>query len=388
MNKKLLDAVNNAIEIARWAPSSHNCQPWKVITLESAGKQYDVLLDKPLKSNVLLCCLALDKKRQLNALPSLRFEMYVSCGLFLGLFWLAVTQQKVRCRFHWLCDNDLNLSWLQLASEHESELLVAMTLSTEDFEADNEYQVSRTTSRLNQLLELVSTRRTFRGLFQDDLFDQETISNLLSNHWPQLLTGLEASAHFEQDIDHIHGVTQLVAKYAALDFSSYRAWKETYRYLRFDLQDDAEDGFYLQSLFGPMPKRKIKFYEYILSPLVMQMLRLVNVPQHMATELSKLVDKSAQLLIIKLNKERLSKRNLVMTGARLMEIWLQAHHMGVALHPISVLLQHDEPRGTLQSLLQCHNERIVFVARAGYINTAASVSPRRPVQSIHTAVGS
>ncbi|MGI0117438.1 nitroreductase family protein [Zooshikella sp. RANM57] len=386
MNKNLLDVVSKAIEIARWAPSSHNCQPWKVITLKDAGKQYDALFNQPLKSNELLCCLALDKKRQLSALPSLQFEMYISCGLFLGLFWLAVSQQKAHCRFHWLCDAELNLSWLQVASEHESELLVAMVITAENRDQIRNNQVSTVESKLNHLLDMVSTRRTFRGLFEEKSFDHEMIENLLSRRWPQAITGGEALVQLEQNSGFIRNTTKLIAKYAALDFSSYRAWKETYRYIRFDQQAGTEDGFYLQSLFGPMPKRKIKFYEYMLSPLVMQALRLVNVPHYMAKELSKLVEKSAQLLVIKMNTERLSKRNLVMTGARLMEVWLQAHHAGVAFHPLSVLLQHDEPREALQRLLQCHNERIVFVARVGYIKTPEDISPRRTAQSIHTAV--
>lgn len=59
-------ALQQAVDIARQAPSSHNCQPWSL--------HYDA---------AARCGrLAIDRRRALQSLPSLEREMLMSCGIF------------------------------------------------------------------------------------------------------------------------------------------------------------------------------------------------------------------------------------------------------------------------------------------------------------------
>lgn len=59
-------ALQQAVDIARQAPSSHNCQPWSL--------HYD--------TDARCGRLAIDRRRALQSLPSLEREMLMSCGIF------------------------------------------------------------------------------------------------------------------------------------------------------------------------------------------------------------------------------------------------------------------------------------------------------------------
>jgi hypothetical protein len=65
--------LRRAVDVARWAPSSHNAQPWRLTILPGASDAERLLR------------LSLDQTRRLTALDSLDLEMGLSIGMFLGL---------------------------------------------------------------------------------------------------------------------------------------------------------------------------------------------------------------------------------------------------------------------------------------------------------------
>ncbi len=64
-------------------------------------------------------------------------------------------------------------------------------------------------------------------------------------------------------------------------------------------------------------------------------------------------------------------------GARLADYWLCATAAGLALHPVSVVLQHEDLRTAFQSSLRIPG-RAFFVSRLGLPVTEFPCSPRRP----------
>jgi hypothetical protein len=101
----------------------------------------------------------------------------------------------------------------------------------------------------------------------------------------------------------------------------------------------------------------------------------------MADHLGALVEDSSQLLFCHLCEEHMNSLELTQAGARLMEIWINAQKQNLAIHPISVMLQHDQARFAIERLCD-ENGRMIFFARLGSIKDVFDKSPRRKTKNI------
>lgn len=364
--------VLRAIEIARWAPSSHNSQPWRAIHIADRRRR-PILSGLPESSNVVV--VLLDHTRMLKALPSLQVEMYLSCGMFLGLMVAALEAQGHACSLRWLCEEPWADETETLEADFVGQALVAVAAHGEG-KADE-------VAALERLGSLAAARRTYRAPFLDRPVAEADAVELFAARWSPELTGDGSSVRPEYASQRIQRAGELVARYGALDFSDRAAWSETYRYIHFNPDEPAEDGFYLASLVGPVSRMRRRLMQIVLAPAVMQALRVVGLPKRMGRELGALVAKSPGLLMCRLPGHQPEPKALLQAGARLMEVWLNAQRLNVAIHPVSVVLQHDEPRRELERLCAVSG-RAVFFARFGYADTARPFepTPRRPVENV------
>jgi hypothetical protein len=330
------------------------------------------ILGRNLNSDEYLLLLAIDRRRELKALSSLKLEMYISCGMFLGLLCHVFALQGYLYSLHWLVDDQVSENLQAVETKLQCQGLALITLrrsSSVDYAA------------LADLRNAVCDRRTHRGPFGRGGIDGKSLQRLLEASWPADLCQTNLQVQVKHDPITIKRAADLVARYASLDFSHHRCWRETYNYLRFSPAKQMEDGFYLQNLMGPMSQWKIAMLRITFSPAMMQVLRLVRFPQKLAAKLAELVVGDSQVLFCSIAEEQPAPKTLIRTGARLMEIWLNAQTLDIAIHPLSVMLQHDRARRELSKLADVQG-RLIFFARLGYINEIYLQSPRRSVEAI------
>lgn len=371
MSNALASRIAQAVEVARWAPSSHNCQPWRVVPISAeTGRHY--VRESGQQGETAWVVLALDRNRQLRALPSLETEMYVSCGMFLGLFWEALVAQGIECRVGWPDARTLEGELAELEDDFNLMPLTVIALNQ---------QQSSDSELLGRLQDMAVTRRTLRGSYESEALPQDTLDQLVSARWPHAITGNVLNINVEQEGSWIARAAKLVRRYAPRDFLRYRVWRETHGFIHFDEDEPAEDGFYLSSLVGPVSDFERRLMTWCLKPPVMQALRFIGFPRLLAHQLGKNVEHSPQLLVASLPGEEQDAHTLVQAGTRLMEVWLQAHAQGLAIHPVSVVLQYDDARHELEKDF-APTERIVFFARLGEGEPTNSRNPRRRVADI------
>ncbi|WP_125779124.1 prodigiosin biosynthesis protein PigM [Pseudoalteromonas rubra] len=336
-------ALAEAIQLARLAPSSHNCQPWTV--------HFDP---------VIHCgYLAIDKRRKLTGLPSLEREMLLSCGIFFHFL-----EQLVRLRgypLHWRwCD-----AQEQQALAGEDRALIRFMPGPEQPQQQSAFA---------SLSEQLQQRHTVRSAYRNTALSAQQHSELNTLLKPYPVT---LGIYYQ----HTHGkaLAQLTQTYAGLDFANRAAWRETYSYIRFDERRQYEDGFYLHNLFGPVSGGFKTFFKVAFHPRLSGLNKLLGLPGKMAQGLAELVEAGPQYLALSTTKE--GDEALFRAGLGLGAMWLRLQQWGWAMHPISVLVQHDNARQALaKSLSQA--ELPVFFARFGEPNESGSPAPRRHWQSI------
>src|SRR5687768_6812717 len=100
--QQLIAELSRLAGLAALAPSSHNCQPWRLHGVPRAEFEADLLPDAPRDAgwhHVLL--VGIDRQRALSALPSLEREMLLSVGGFASLLLnlLRLSGFEVQPRF-------------------------------------------------------------------------------------------------------------------------------------------------------------------------------------------------------------------------------------------------------------------------------------------------
>lgn len=331
-------ALREAIDVARFAPSSHNCQPWALASLAENG--------------VPRLLVSVDATRALSALPSLATEMRLSCGMFLELLVAALAEQGFAVRVEdpppTVCHPD---TWTPLA--------VIATASG----------VPRVAAWPTAL---VADRRTNRAPYQNRAVrpaDRDALAGAARDG---------VSIELCCDPLAIRAIGAFVGRNAGVDFADLRAWSETFRYIRFT-DAPAVDGFALDQLFGPLPIAVRRALRLALSPRVMRFARHLGVPRVMARELGKLVARAPMLVCVSVTDD--APRTELAAGRTVMDLWMRATARGLALHPVSAVLQHDELRQRFQQLVVPRG-RAVFFARVGYPTTTFPPTPRRRIEPV------
>src|SRR6185437_15164664 len=127
------------------------------------------------------------------------------------------------------------------------------------------------------------------------------------------------------------------------------AWRETHSYIRTPQQvAEQGDGFTLAQLFGPMRPARRRFMELALAPSTMRALRHLGYPRLLAGQLAAIARDTPVISILSLPAENPAASDLLRAGAYLTDYWLRATHSGLAMHPLSILLQHEEARRDLR----------------------------------------
>ncbi|MFJ9538350.1 RedV protein [Streptomyces sp. NPDC101225] len=392
------EALRAAAEIAVHSPSSHNCQPWGVgwangtvarraaaaLLGPAAAREHRVAQD-----DGEFLVLALDRERRLTALPAHGVEMLISCGAYGEILLRSLAAQG------WTADR---IRFLDLPPAGPG---------TADGAAGRVFgdrwprawaplcvvRLRRTPTPAEDLTELRATvraRRTNRGPYESAGVDPAVLARLAPPRpGPALLRaapehGPEVTVrHVVADAERA-AVADLVSRHGGRDFSHPLAWTETHAFIR---RDEAEaeargDGFTLGQLFGPMsPPRRLGL-RIALAPPTMRMLRHAGYHRILARQLAAMVRRSPAVVALGFHEEAPGAGSAVRGGAVLADYWLGATRAGLVLHPVSVVLQHDDVRAELERRLGLPG-RAFFMSRLGLPVTDFPPSHRR---AAHRAV--
>jgi hypothetical protein len=194
-------------------------------------------------------------------------------------------------------------------------------------------------------------------------------------------------------------LAELVARYGGRDFAHRAAWRETHAYIRRDEAEAARagDGFTLGQLFGELsPPRRLGM-RAALAPATMRLLRHAGYDRFLARQLAAAVRRSSAAVALCFDESDGSEHpgipaspgdaggsggrapdagSVLRAGAALAGYWLAATRAGLALHPVSVVLQHEDVRAACERRLALPG-RALFLSRLGYPVTAFPSSHRR-----------
>lgn len=360
------EALHEALAVARLAPSSHNSQPWAIASFESreaVRTLADWLGVRP-RADERWLVLAIDGDRALKALPSLATEMRLSCGMFLQLLVASLAEQGLAVRVL-PCEGAVPLatypsSWTPLAA----------------------VAISPGAPRLPDWLPAHAPhRRTNRAPYEKRAVPVEVQNELASADalFADERTRAAVSIRLIDDPEAVAALGEFVADHASVDFTDPRAWRETFRFIRFSARAaaSAPDGFALTQLFGPLPPLVPQLVRAALSPASMRVLRHLGVPSVMARGLGRLVGSSPLLACVSV--DRAEPWSELVAGATTIDLWMRATAAGLALHPVSAILQHEDLRDRFQHIVG-GNGRAVFFARVGYPTATFPPTSRRSLE--------
>lgn len=335
------DALANALKIAATSPSSHNCQPWVLVRL---GPEALLLVS--------------DRDRELRTLPAHRAEMRVSCGLFWRLLHLALAAQG------WVVDTE--------SMPELSELPPTWTpLRVARFHFNGAPDGS-----LDDLRSIAGRRHTNRGPYLDRAVPSTVLGEL----------GMRGAV--AEPRVHIRHLTierdrnlfaAFVARHGGREFAHRAAWREAYSFIR-RTETEARirgDGYAFTTLFGPLSTGSLLLRRVVLAPAAMSALRLTGFPRLLSGKLAAIVRRSPVIVSMSLPDSADPEWDLVTAGGVLLDYWLRATAFGLVLHPVSVVIQHEDLRRELQAGFDLPG-RVFFIARLGYPAERFPSAPRRP----------
>ncbi|CAM5350073.1 RedV protein [Streptomyces abikoensis] len=227
-------------------------------------------------------------------------------------------------------------------------------------------------------------RRTNRGPYDDAPLAPELLG-ALARHAPAggpAITVRHLTGHHERG-----SFAEMLARHGGIDFSHPAAWRETHSYIRWTPAAVRAhgDGFPVAQLFGPMSARQRLAKRIALAPPVMKVLCRFGYDRSLAGGLAAEVRRTPAVVLMHFADESPGLADAFRGGARIADYWLHAASAGLALHPLSVLMQHDAPRRTLQAQLGLSG-RLFFISRVGRPRTAFPPAPRSPGAADHRTV--
>lgn len=355
------EALTAAMAVAATSPSSHNCQPWAVARLVSERARAWAANHHRAGPGEEFLVLALDRTRVIGALPAHRTEMQLSCGLYGRLLRRALAAQG------WAAQEiavpaAVQLRGLGLPAQWAPQRLIRLRHTGEHPES------------LTRLRTTALRRQTNRGPYGDRPVDRATLDELLPAEpaAPPITVRYLRSEHERTEF------ADFVARHGGRDFAHRQAWRETHSYIRRDEAEAAArgDGFTMANLFGPMSPGQQLIRRLLLAPATMAALNPVGFPRLLAGQLAAVVRRSPAIAAMSLPHAHTSSADLFTAGEWLCDYWLRATDAGLAMHPVSIVVQHDDLRARLQSRFELPG-RMFFLARLGYPVTTFQRSPRR-----------
>ncbi|MFB7657280.1 MULTISPECIES: RedV protein [unclassified Streptomyces] len=369
-------ALDAAAGPAALSPSSHNCQPWGLARATTPGARRTAAALTGADTAEYLV-LALDRRRELTALAAHAVEMEVSCGVYWRLLlrglaaqgWSAVAAHVVEADDGSGFGAEWPASWTPLC-------VAALRPGRPSGE------------RLDDLRETGLARRTHRGPYRPEPLAADLLRDL-EDAGPS-----EAEPHPRPlHVRHLTNPQELgafasfVARHAGRDFGHRRAWRETHSFLRWSTESAAArgDGFTLDQLFGPLSGPRRAAMRCALAPTTMNLLGRAGYHRVLAAGLANVVRRTPAVVTMGFADETAGRADLLRGGARLADYWWRATRSGLSLHPISVVLQHDDLRNRLAAELRLPG-RTFFVSRVGVAGRPAPRSHRRASAAAHVAI--
>lgn len=364
----LHDRFLEALTVAATAPSSHNCQPWGLgrVVSSSAASVLARVVELPISLSASPLVLALDRDRTIGTLEAHRLEMTMSCGMYIEAFARG-----------W---GGLELLWV---NEEGLE-----TLSVPGWPPHwRPLAILRSRAPASSRSEPTEARRvTNRGPYLERGVSAESLARLRSGTTEVTRTGPAVPVELVTIDDRatIERAAAFIGRHAHLDFTHPRAWAETYRYFRVGSRDarEAEDGLPLTQLFGPLSSAARVFYGLVLAPTSMRVLRYFGFAHYLARRLQGLFAAAPTLVAVTVGEAEPGLATQLRVGAFTLSVWERASREGLAIHPLSVVLQHPDLRRQLQELLRVDG-RICFFGRLGYPAVEFPPAPkRRPTAAV------
>ncbi len=346
-----------ALEIAARAPSSHNVQPWSLARArtEPAGV-------------IAKLVLGLDRERCLEALPQAHeLEMHLSCGAYLESLVTGLAARG------WRTEVSVADAAREALPDPMEPLATVRVTGTVDESARQEAAQRCVTAKERKthrgpyeagpvppgLAGAVSGPRTFA-------FPAVTDEPTHAVAW-QLLESREA----------IQTAADFVGRHASIEFTHAGNWAETYRCLRFYDTEAMEDGMPIANLLGPIPGWQRPVLQAVLAPMAMRGLGRLGLARSLAGQFGERVGEASALLYGFMPSHESDLDTRLVAGAQMFVVWLTLTSRGLSLHPISVVLQHDELRADFQRQLDLPAGRGFFFARVGYCSDRVDPAPRR-----------
>ena len=321
----LLPDERNILFLASLAPSGHNTQPWFVTHLAP----YHWIVGN-------------DRRRWLPGVDPDQRETILSLGAFLENIELAAGAFGYVCR------------WTLLATTNQDEQVI-------------ELRMTKTGPPDSANIEEMKQRRTVRAGFSREALREDDVAHLVAGESQFIhylpTTSQEARLINEQTI-------------AANRLQAYRdpAQQELADWIRFSSADARKhrDGLTTGSMeiegFSGWAVRNFYDKASVVKPAFRE--RSID---HVRRE----VGSSAGWILI--TSKDVSVASLLETGSRMQWLFLKVRARGIAVHPMTQILEEPSTRLALAPALGI-GENIQFILRVGYVaNTPPPVSLRRPV---------
>lgn len=398
-------ALDEAAAIAKLSPSSHNCQPWGHAWLKSdrakawarellrghgGGSDSIADTDSTTGSDSIYLALAQDTDRSLSALPSHAAEMLLSCGSYWQHLLRALAAQGwLPAAVHHLDPGAAYRATACAEWPSSWRMLSLAVLQRSDAPPSTNLAAFRATA---------AARHTNRAPYRDMAVAPETLNELAHvspTTWDATTrpgtgtatgTGTDMGAPASPvTVRHLRSPTDLrrfatlIAHRAGRDFSDDAAWRETHSYFRWT-PEEAEtrrDGFTAQQVFGATSAPRELLARAALNPAVLPHLCRLGFDRYLGAQLAKTARATPVIAAAGLPMDTPTTPDLLTAGMWLADYWLTATRAGLALHPLSILMQHEDLRTELQQRFGLPG-RTFFVARLGHPTAPAEATLRRP----------
>ena len=325
-NTTLLSDEKEILFLASLAPSGHNTQPWFVQYLAP----FHWIIGN-------------DKTKWLPAVDPTQRETMLSIGTFIQNLEYAADF------FGYICN------WNLLAETNQDDSVIEVKLNKKA--TNTPFDVSK-----------IKNRRTVRSSYLNDLLKKEDSDYLVNSEadFTHYLPNNSRESQFinEQTIEanrlqtYRDPAQQELAdwiRFSSADAAKYRDGLTTA-----GMEIEGISGFVVRNFYGKADVMKANFRETSVD------------------KVRKEVSESAGWILIT-SKDN-SVETLLETGRRMQRLFLKVREKGIAIHPMTQILEEQSTRETLNQSIGI-TENIQFILRAGYLkNYPPPVSLRRPVE--------
>lgn len=338
MGMRLDFDIAEALALAVHAPSSHNAQPWHC----------DVRMDPSGSRQVVV---TLDRQRVLSALPYHAVEMALSLGAFVHIL---ETSLLARGRV--------------VASRVDGDRVVVDVGEGED---------SAEPEVWDNVARAVLERRTVRGPLSG-VIGSAAIADAVAS------SARVSNVHLTMaDSEPLkRAVALLLRRAVPRDFRHAEAWRETFSFINWGLQDgSATSGMRASDVFGAGPWT-LRALRVALDPRLAPLTARSSWTTRAATAAQRSAEESPGILVV--SRQGLGDhRHQVDAGRGVCAAWLALTRHGIALHPTSVLVQYPDLRAELAEAAELAVGQVpLFVARAGVPTSPGRPSVRRKVSDV------